>query len=82
MPIEKKNLEICLSVHTVHCTHARTLCALALCGKGLSKIFQNTYETRPWPAGLDGIVARIQFGWVHFGIVSTTRFARSALSSA
>ena len=48
MPIEKKNLEICLSVHTVHCTHARTLCALALCGKGLSNIFQNIYETRPW----------------------------------
>ena len=38
---------------------------------------------RPYgPAGLDGIVARIQFGWVHFGIVSTTRFAPSALSSA
>ena len=50
MPIEKKNLEICLSVHTVHCIHARTLRALALCGKGLSKIFQNIYETRPWPA--------------------------------
>ena len=44
MPIEKKNL------HTVHCTHARTLRALALCRKGLSKIFQNIYETRPWPA--------------------------------
>ena len=33
-------------------------------------------------AGLDGIVARIQFGWVHFGFVSATRFVPLALSSA
>ena len=43
----------------------------------VTNFVQKFIHTGPWPAaGLDGIVARIQFGWVHFGIVSGAKSSR------